>query len=45
MPRERRLLTGRVEMVDWERREVPEVWRKLELTVRGGMMGAKMFPL
>ena len=35
------VLMGRVEVVvAWVRREVPEVCRKLVLTVRGGRVGA-----
>jgi len=38
------LFTGRGEVVlDWLRREVPELCRKLVLTVRGGMVGAERF--
>lgn len=36
------MLTGRVEAVeDWLMREVLELWRKLVLPVRGGMVGAE----
>ena len=38
------LFTGRWdEVVDWLRREVPELCRKLVLTVRGGIVGAEIF--